>query len=52
MRIRTRNAIEERRNFRGRLLGCTEGVVQIEVEGEILDIPLSNVARANLEFEL
>jgi ribosome maturation factor RimP len=52
VRIRARNAIGERRNFRGRLLGCTEGVVKIEVEGEVLDIPLSNVARANLEFEL
>jgi len=52
VRIRTHNAIGKRRNFRGRLLGCTKGVVQIEVEGQILGIPLSNVARANLEFEL
>lgn len=49
-RIRTHNPIGKRRNFRGRLLGCTEGVIQIEVDGEVLSIPLSNVAKANLEF--
>ncbi len=52
VRIRIHNAIGERKNFRGKLLGCTKGVLQIEVEGQILDIPLSNVAKANLEFEL
>jgi len=50
-RIRTHNPIGTRRNLRGRLLGCTEGVIHIEVDGEVLSIPLSNVAKANLEFE-
>jgi ribosome maturation factor RimP len=51
VRIRTHNPIGKRRNLRGRLLGCTEGVIHIEVDGEVLSIPLSNVAKANLEFE-
>lgn len=51
VRIRTHNAIGKRRNFKGRLLGCTKGLIQIEVEGHILRIPLSNVAKANLQFE-
>ena len=52
VRIRTHNAIGKRRNFKGRLLGCTKGLIQIEVEGQVLHIPLSNVAKANLEPEL
>ena len=52
VRIRTHNAIGKRRNFRGRLLGCTKGLIQIEAGGHVLDIPLSNVANANLELEL
>lgn len=51
VRIRTHNAIGRRRNFKGRLLGSTKGLIQIDVEGQILRIPLSNVAKANLEFE-
>ena len=51
VRIRTHNAIGKRRNFKGRLLDCTKGLIQIEVGGQVLHIPLSNVAKANLEFE-
>jgi ribosome maturation factor RimP len=51
VRIRTHNAIGKRRNFKGRLLGCTKGLIQIEVEGQVLHIPLSNVGKANVEFE-
>lgn len=51
VRIRTHNAIGTRRNFKGRLLGCAKGLIQIEVGGQVLRIPLSNVAKANVEFE-
>jgi len=51
VRIRTHNAIGTRRNFKGRLLGCTKELIQIEVEGQVLHIPLSNVGKANVEFE-
>lgn len=51
VRIRTHNAIGKRRNFKGRLLGCTKGLIQIEVGGQVLHIPLSNVGKANVEFE-
>ena len=50
-RIRTHDAIGGRRNFKGRLLGCTNAVIQVGIGGEVLDIPLLNVAKANLEFE-
>jgi ribosome maturation factor RimP len=52
VKIRTHDAVGTRRNFRGRLLGCTKGLIKIEVDGHVLDIPLSNVAHANLELEL
>jgi ribosome maturation factor RimP len=51
VRIRTHNAIGKRRNFKGRLLGCTKGLIQIELGGQVLHVPLSNVAKANVEFE-
>ncbi len=51
VRIRTHNAIGTRRNFKGRLLGYAKGLIQIEVGGQVLHIPLSNVAKANVEFE-
>jgi ribosome maturation factor RimP len=52
VKIRTHDVVGKRRNFRGRLLGCTKGLIQVEVGGQVLDIPLSNVAKANLELEL
>jgi ribosome maturation factor RimP len=52
VKIRTHDAVGTRRNFRGRLLGCTKGLIKIEVDGHVLDIPVSNVAHANLELEL
>jgi ribosome maturation factor RimP len=51
-RIRTRNAIEKRKNFKGTLLGCEKGLIQIDVDGQVFHIPLYDVAKANLEFEL
>jgi ribosome maturation factor RimP len=51
VKIRTHDAIGGRRNFKGRLLGCTNAVIQIGIGGEVLDVPLLNVAKANLEFE-
>ncbi len=51
-RIRTRHPVgENRRNFRGRLVGASEGKVQIEVDGQRFDIPVDDVEKANLEPE-
>jgi ribosome maturation factor RimP len=52
VRIRTHDAIGKRRNFKGRLLGCMKGLIQIEIEGQVLHISLSNVAKANVEPEV
>jgi ribosome maturation factor RimP len=53
VRIKTVSPIENRRQFRGKLLGLSgEGIIKIEMEGRVIDIPLSNVAKANLELEI
>jgi ribosome maturation factor RimP len=53
VRIKTRDQVSGRRNFKGDLLGCTEGKVMVKVEGsEVFAIPLSSIIKANLEIEL
>ncbi len=53
VRIKTFQAIGKEKVFRGRLTGIVGSVVQIEVaEGVVHNIPLANIAQANLEVEL
>ncbi len=51
IKIKTHNPIENRRQFKGRLLGISENRIEIAMDEEVLQIPLSNVAKANLEIE-
>jgi ribosome maturation factor RimP len=53
VRIRTRDPVSGRRNFKGDLIGCAEGNVTVRVEGGgVFAIPLSSILKANLEVEL
>lgn len=53
VRIKTRDPVAGRRNFKGDLIGCAEGKVTVRVEGnEVFVIPLSAILKANLEVEL
>jgi len=53
VRIKTRDQISGRRNFKGALLGCGEGEVIVQVNGnEVFAIPLSAILKANLEVEV
>jgi ribosome maturation factor RimP len=53
VRIKTKDPVSGRRNFKGDLLGCAEGKVTVKVEGsEVFVIPLSSILKANLELEL
>jgi len=53
VRIKTRDQVSGRRNFKGALLGCAEGEVKVQVNGnEVFAIPLSAILKANLEVEL
>jgi ribosome maturation factor RimP len=51
IKVKTLDPIQNRRQFKGRLLGISENQIEMEVEGGIFQIPLSNVAKANLEVE-
>lgn len=51
VKVRTRSAIANQRTFIGRLSGYQNKIVKIETrEGKILEIPMDNMARANLEL--
>ncbi len=51
IKVTTHQAIGNRRQWRGRIQGVEGDQIQIEVDGELLQIPLSNVAKANLEID-
>jgi len=51
IKVKTLDAIQNRRQFKGRLLEVSESQIEIEAEGGIFQIPLSNVAKANLEVD-
>ncbi len=52
IKIKTYQSIEKEKVFRGTLLGIIGQVVKIEITtGNILNIPLSNIAKASLEVE-
>jgi ribosome maturation factor RimP len=53
VRIKTKEQVSGRRNFKGALLGCSEGKVMVKVEGsEVFAIPFTSILKANLEIEL
>jgi ribosome maturation factor RimP len=51
IKVKTVDPVENRRQFKGELLGVIQGQIEIKVEGEVFQISLSNVAKANLEIE-
>ena len=51
IKVKTVDPMENRRQFKGRLLGVSENRIEMEVDGKIFQIPLSNVAKANLEVD-
>jgi ribosome maturation factor RimP len=51
IKVKTFDPIENRRQFKGKLLGVSENRIEIEMDREIFQIPLSNVAKANLEID-
>ncbi len=51
IRLKTIEPIENRRQFKGRLLKMQEEGIEIETDGEVFHIPLASIAKANLELE-
>jgi len=51
IKVKTIDPVGNRRQFKGKLLGASENRIEIEMDGGVLQIPLSNVAKANLEID-
>jgi ribosome maturation factor RimP len=51
-RISTSEPVENSKFFEGRLAGCSEGHVKIEVQGRTITVPLASIRKANLVVEL
>jgi len=47
-RIKLADGVEGRRNFSGTIRGARDGVVEIECEGRSYQLPVEQVAKANL----
>ncbi len=50
-RISTFEPVENAKFFEGRLAGYAEGLVQIEVRGRVIALPLAGIRKANLVVE-
>jgi ribosome maturation factor RimP len=51
VRVKTKDAVQGRRNFLGRLLGCTDDLVCVDVDGISVRLPLDSIGRANIEYD-
>ena len=51
IRVKTIDPIGKQKSFKGKLRKCLEGRIEMETDMGIVEIPLSNIARANLEVE-
>ncbi len=51
VKVKTFDPVENRRQFKGKLLGLSENRIEIEADGGVFQIPLTNVAKANLEID-
>jgi ribosome maturation factor RimP len=51
IKVKTMEPIGKQKSFKGKLLKCVEGRIEMETDGGIVEIPLPNIARANLEVE-
>lgn len=51
VKVKTVDPIENRRQFKGKLLAVSENGVEIQVDGRSFQIAFSNVAKANLEVD-
>lgn len=51
IKVKTIDPVENRRQFKGKLLGAYGNRIEIEMDGGVFQISLSNVAKANLEVD-
>lgn len=51
IKLRTIDPIDNRQQFKGKLLGVSNNQIELEMEEGIVQIPLAKIAKANLEIE-
>ena len=51
VRIKMGPDVQGRRNFLGKLTGCTDGLVHLDVDGVSVQLPLDSISRAHIEYE-
>ena len=51
VRIKMRVAVEGRKNFLGKLTGCSDGQVHLDMDGESVQVPLEDISKAHIEFD-
>jgi ribosome maturation factor RimP len=51
VRIKTRVAVQGCRNFLGQLIGCTDGLVHLDVDGMSMQVPLDSISKAHIEYD-
>ncbi len=49
--VKLRMPMENRRNFKGKLLSIADGVITVEVDGQQFDLAISNIEKGNLVAE-
>jgi ribosome maturation factor RimP len=50
IRVKTGSLVEGRKNFQGILLGYQDGIVRVEVEDKVYDIPYESIVKARLDI--
>ena len=51
VKIKLFQPLDGRRNFKGSLLGLEGETVRVEADGQVFEIPLQSIAKANLEID-
>lgn len=51
VKIKTTQPFENRRNFKGDLVGIDESVVSVNVDGKLYRLPMDSIKKANLEID-
>jgi len=51
VRLKTRTSIENRKNFKGRLINYKDASIFLDIDGQHFTIPHSVVEKANLEYD-
>lgn len=51
IKLKTVTPIKNRRNFTGYLSGFRGGILYLEMDGNVMELPLSEVGKANLVYE-